>query len=79
MIIISTPTYSGYLYVVSNAGCKEKDLLTLQNAVASFQAAGKDVELEVRGGDALLALQGPLAARVLQVGLVVFFNFFFLL
>lgn len=65
--MIVTSTSEGYLYVVSNAGCWDKDLALMQDKVREFQNAGRDVSLEVVE-NALLALQGPTAAQVLQAG-----------
>uniref|UniRef100_A0A8C5XTN1 Aminomethyltransferase n=1 Tax=Microcebus murinus TaxID=30608 RepID=A0A8C5XTN1_MICMU len=65
--LIVTNTSEGYLYVVSNAGCCDKDLALMQNKVREFQNKGSDVGLEVMD-NALLALQGPTAAQVLQAG-----------
>ncbi|XP_062441422.1 aminomethyltransferase, mitochondrial isoform X2 [Rhea pennata] len=59
---------SDHLYVVSNAGCADKDLAIMKDRVKELQAAGSDVHLEV-SDNALLALQGPSMARVLQAGL----------
>lgn len=58
---------SEYLYVVSNAGCAEKDLKHLQGRLADSEEL--DVALEVLEDKALLALQGPKAAKVLQSGI----------
>lgn len=66
--LIVTNTSEGYLYVVSNAGCWEKDLALMQEKLKEFQNRGSDVGLEVVD-NALLALQGPTAAQVLQTGL----------
>ncbi|NXW34709.1 GCST protein, partial [Phaetusa simplex] len=67
--LIVTNTSEDHLYVVSNAGCAEKDLAVMRDRVAELQAAGSDVHLEV-SDNALLALQGsPSMARVLQAGL----------
>ncbi|XP_029455484.1 aminomethyltransferase, mitochondrial [Rhinatrema bivittatum] len=65
--LIATNTSDGHLYVVSNAGCAEKDSALMQNKLREFKAAGHDVDLEVMD-NALLALQGPSMARVLQAG-----------
>ncbi|XP_065086982.1 aminomethyltransferase, mitochondrial [Ochlerotatus camptorhynchus] len=56
------------LYVVSNASRKETDMAVMSDAVASFQAKGKDVSVEFLSSDdqSLLALQGPSAVSVLQ-------------
>lgn len=65
--LIVTNTSEGHLYVVSNAGCRDKDLALMQDKVKEFQNRGLDVGLEVVD-NALLALQGPTAAQVLQAG-----------
>lgn len=65
--LIVTNTSEGHLYVVSNAGCWDKDLALMQDKVKEFQNRGSDVGLEVVD-NALLALQGPAAAQVLQAG-----------
>ncbi|XP_062970546.1 aminomethyltransferase, mitochondrial isoform X2 [Cynocephalus volans] len=65
--LIVTNTSEGHLYVVSNAGCWDKDLARMQDKVTELQKRGSDVGLEVVD-NALLALQGPTAAQVLQAG-----------
>ncbi|XP_058298242.1 aminomethyltransferase, mitochondrial isoform X2 [Hylobates moloch] len=65
--LIVTNTSEGHLYVVSNAGCWEKDLALMQDKLRELQNQGRDVGLEV-SDNALLALQGPTAAQVLQAG-----------
>uniref|UniRef100_A0AC11CAR6 Aminomethyltransferase n=1 Tax=Ovis aries TaxID=9940 RepID=A0AC11CAR6_SHEEP len=65
--LIVTNASEGHLYVVSNAGCREKDLTLMQDKVRELQNKGSDVALEVMD-NALLALQGPTAAQVLQAG-----------
>lgn len=64
LIINKTPEY---LYVVSNAGCADKDLKHLQDRLKAV-SGDLDVALEVLEDKALLALQGPKAAAVLQSG-----------
>ncbi|KAM4023444.1 aminomethyltransferase, mitochondrial [Anomaloglossus baeobatrachus] len=64
--LIVNNTSDGYLYVVSNAGCAEKDSAHMQNKLQEFR--GRDVALEPVDC-ALLALQGPATADVLQAGL----------
>lgn len=63
--LIVTKTNLDYLYVVSNAGCIEKDWAHMKAAEAGFQAAGKDVTL-VQQERALIAVQGPGVAKVLK-------------
>ena len=65
--LIVSNTSEGHLYVVSNAGCRDKDLALMQDKVKEFQNRGLDVGLEVVE-NALLALQGPTATQVLQAG-----------
>lgn len=55
-----------WLYVVSNAGCRDKDLAHVQAKLAAFQAAGGQATLELLDSWSLLALQGPAAAELLQ-------------
>ncbi|NWS46999.1 GCST protein, partial [Probosciger aterrimus] len=66
--LIVTNTLEDHLYVVSNAGCADKDLAIMRGRAAELQATGSDVHLEVLD-NALLALQGPSMALVLQAGL----------
>ncbi|XP_026106513.1 aminomethyltransferase, mitochondrial-like [Carassius auratus] len=65
--LIVTKTDGGYLYVVSNAGCADKDSAHIQARLQEFKAAGHDVELEFME-ESLIALQGPSMAQVLQKG-----------
>ncbi|XP_034297155.1 aminomethyltransferase, mitochondrial isoform X1 [Pantherophis guttatus] len=65
--LIVTNTSEQHLYVVSNAGCMDKDFALMENKMKEMKAAGYDVHLEV-SDNALLALQGPTMARVLQSG-----------
>lgn len=55
-----------HLYVVSNAGCADKDLAHIQSQLKKFQNEGGDVNVEVITTHSLLALQGPKAALGLQ-------------
>ncbi|KAM6470792.1 aminomethyltransferase, mitochondrial [Liasis olivaceus] len=65
--LIVTSTSEEHLYVVSNAGCMDKDFALMRNKMKEMKAAGYDVHLEV-SDNALLALQGPAMAHVLQPG-----------
>ncbi|XP_078723182.1 aminomethyltransferase, mitochondrial [Lampetra fluviatilis] len=65
--LIVTKTSTGHLHVVSNAGCADKDLARMQERLREFKNAGRDVDLEVLDA-ALLAVQGPSTARILQAG-----------
>lgn len=65
--LIVTKTDQGYLYVVSNAGCADKDSAHMQAKLQEFKSAGHDVDLEFME-ESLIALQGPSMAQVLQKG-----------
>ncbi|KAF2813495.1 glycine cleavage system T protein [Mytilinidion resinicola] len=55
-----------HFYVVTNAGCRAKDLEYLQTELAAWKEAGNpDVKWDVLEGQGLVALQGPAAADVL--------------
>merc|ERR1712137_1374817 len=56
----------GFVSLVLNAGCADKDLAHLEAELATWRAQGKDVSLVNMSDDhSLLALQGPKAAAVL--------------
>ncbi|GAB6021462.1 hypothetical protein CHUAL_004066 [Chamberlinius hualienensis] len=57
--LIVSKTSDGYLYVVSNAGCRDKDLQHLQKKLKEFQSLGNEVVLETVEDRALIAVQGP--------------------
>ncbi|XP_043564457.1 aminomethyltransferase, mitochondrial isoform X1 [Chiloscyllium plagiosum] len=65
--LIVTRTSDEYLYIVSNAGCADKDSAHMKERLAEFRAAGNDADLEFLEAG-LIALQGPSAAQVLQEG-----------
>uniref|UniRef100_A0A8C7F2W2 Aminomethyltransferase, mitochondrial n=1 Tax=Oncorhynchus kisutch TaxID=8019 RepID=A0A8C7F2W2_ONCKI len=72
--LIVTKTDQGYLYVVSNAGCADKDSANMKvTRLAECKAAGHGVDLEFLE-ECLIAVQGkfsfgPSMAQVLQSGL----------
>ena len=53
------------IYVVSNAGCAEKDLTLLHNQEMEFRECGKDVTVQIIQ-KSLLAVQGPKMMNLLQ-------------
>jgi aminomethyltransferase len=58
-------------YVVTNAGCREKDLIYFKEQLADFtKTGGEKVDWEVLDGWGLVALQGPLSAEILSSILV---------
>uniref|UniRef100_UPI00398F2F9B aminomethyltransferase, mitochondrial n=1 Tax=Pristiophorus japonicus TaxID=55135 RepID=UPI00398F2F9B len=65
--LIVTQTSDGHLYIVSNAGCADKDSAHMKEKLTEFRAAGNDADLEFLEAG-LIALQGPSAVRVLQEG-----------
>ena len=54
------------IYLVVNAGCREKDLKHLNKHLTVFKAKGGDVSMTVHDDRSLLALQGPKAAELLS-------------
>ena len=52
--------------MVSNAGCADKDLAHIRAHLKTFQNKGGDVDLKIIDDHALVALQGPKAAAVLE-------------
>lgn len=65
--LIITKTSENYLYIVSNAGCMEKDKKLMENKLNEFKSKSKDVDLTYLNDDySLIALQGPKAAESLQ-------------
>ena len=54
------------VYLVVNAGCRDKDLKHLNKHLTAFRAKGGDVSMTVHDDRSLLALQGPKAAEVLS-------------
>ena len=55
-----------HLYVVSNAGCRHKDIPLMRAKEQEMKAAGKDVTLEFIDDRGLVALQGPSMVQCLQ-------------
>ncbi|KAI9738996.1 MAG: Aminomethyltransferase, mitochondrial [Claussenomyces sp. TS43310] len=54
-------------YVVTNAGCREKDLKYFTEELQRFASSGEGkVDWEVLNGWGLIALQGPLSSEVLE-------------
>jgi len=63
---VITKVSDEHIYIVVNAGCRDKDLQHLAKHLKPFQDAGKTVGWHVHDERSLLALQGPLAPEVLQ-------------
>jgi len=55
-----------HLYVVSNAGCRHKDIPLMKRKAAQMLEAGLDVKLEMLEDRGLVALQGPTSPTCLQ-------------
>ncbi|KAL9384238.1 hypothetical protein Peur_024561 [Populus x canadensis] len=63
---VITKVTDDHMYIVVNAGCRDKDLAHIEAHMKSFKAKGGDVSWHIHDERSLLALQGPLAAPVLQ-------------
>ncbi|KAJ2996189.1 hypothetical protein HDV02_006717 [Globomyces sp. JEL0801] len=53
-------------YVVSNAGCADKDLAHIRSQLEKFKAKGGDCQVDVLDHLSLVALQGPSAVKVVE-------------
>jgi aminomethyltransferase len=62
--VINKQDENGY-YVVSNAGCADKDLAHIRKQIELFRAKGGDVKVDVLDLS-LVALQGPMAVKVIE-------------
>lgn len=63
---VITKVTDEHIYMVVNAGCRDKDLEHMENHLKPFQQKGKDVGWHIHDERSLLAIQGPLAAPTLQ-------------
>ncbi|KAJ6728851.1 AMINOMETHYLTRANSFERASE [Salix koriyanagi] len=59
---VITKVTDDHIYIVVNAGCRDKDLAHIEAHMKSFKAKGGDVSWNIHDERSLLALQGPLAA-----------------
>ncbi|KAJ1363213.1 hypothetical protein KIN20_023029 [Parelaphostrongylus tenuis] len=64
--LIVTKTELNYIYMVTNAGCIDKDLPYLQENAARWRSDGKDVDVKVLDGQGLIAVQGPEMVKIIQ-------------
>ncbi|KAG6513471.1 aminomethyltransferase, mitochondrial-like [Zingiber officinale] len=56
-----------HIYLVVNAGCRDKDLAHIGAHMEAFKSKGGSVEWHIHDERSLLALQGPMSAPVLQL------------
>ncbi|KAL2931392.1 Aminomethyltransferase mitochondrial [Bienertia sinuspersici] len=63
---VITKVTDDHIYLVLNAGCRDKDLAHIEEHMKAFKSKGGDVSWHIHDERSLLALQGPLAAPVLQ-------------
>ncbi|KAL8136841.1 hypothetical protein V2J09_002842 [Rumex salicifolius] len=63
---VITKVKDDHIYLVVNAGCRDKDLAHIEEHMKAFKAKGGDVSWHIHDERSLLALQGPLAGPVLQ-------------
>lgn len=66
--LIVSNTSLNYLYIVSNAGCADKDFEHMKRREEEMRSKKLDVKLERIEDRALLALQGPKMPDLLQAG-----------
>jgi aminomethyltransferase len=64
---VITKTSEESYYVVSNAGCADKDLAHILENLVLFKKQGGDANVEVLKDHSLIALQGPKSADVLSL------------
>ncbi|XP_042397946.1 aminomethyltransferase, mitochondrial-like [Zingiber officinale] len=64
---VVTKVQDDHIYLVVNAGCRDKDLAHIGAHMEAFKKKGGVVDWHVHDERSLLALQGPLAASVLQL------------
>ncbi|URE10953.1 The glycine cleavage system catalyzes the degradation of glycine (By similarity) [Musa troglodytarum] len=64
---VVTKVRDDHIYLVVNAGCRDKDLAHIAAHMEAFKAKGGAVDWHIHDERSLLALQGPLAAPVLQL------------
>ncbi|XP_010909941.1 aminomethyltransferase, mitochondrial [Elaeis guineensis] len=64
---VITKVKDDHIYLVVNAGCRDKDLAHIGAHLGAFKAKGGHVDWHIHDERSLLALQGPLAAPVLQL------------
>ncbi|MDG6100292.1 hypothetical protein EXU34_22860, partial [Alteromonas sp. ZYF713] len=63
---VITKVTDDHIYLVVNAGCRDKDLAHIEEHMKAFKAKGGDVGWHIYDERSLLALQGPLAGSTLQ-------------
>ncbi|KAM7271887.1 hypothetical protein ACFE04_031101 [Oxalis oulophora] len=63
---VITKVNDNHIYLVVNAGCRDKDLAHIEEHMKVFNKNGGDVSWHIHDERSLLALQGPLAGPVLQ-------------
>ncbi|GMJ15290.1 hypothetical protein like AT1G11860 [Hibiscus trionum] len=63
---VITKVKDDHIYLVVNAGCRDKDVAHIEEHMKAFKSKGGDVSWHIHDERSLLALQGPLAAPVLQ-------------
>jgi len=64
--LIVSKTDLGHLYVVSNAGCRHKDMPLMKQAEEEWKSKGGDLAVEFIDDRGLIAVQGPEAVKIVQ-------------
>lgn len=65
-LIVTRSDEQNYLYLVTNAGCRDADIPLMKAKEAEMKSQGLDVTLEFQEERGLIALQGPESAKALQ-------------
>ena len=63
---VITKIASDHVYLVVNAGCREKDISHFKEHVEATKKSGSDVEMQVHEENGIIAVQGPKAQEALQ-------------
>jgi len=72
---VITKVTDDHMYIVVNAGCRDKDLAHIEAHMKSFKAKGGDVSWHIHDERSLLALQ--VSFVFLSLSLLLLFSFFF--
>jgi len=63
--LIITKTDGDYIYLVTNAGCRDKDIALMRDREREMKSQGKDVTVELLDERGLIAIQGPESSTAL--------------
>lgn len=63
---VITKIDENHLYLVVNAGCREKDINHFNEHIKAAQNEGKDVKMHIHEENGIIAVQGPKAQEAMQ-------------